>query len=361
MTQGRRAPETGVLVLGMHRSGTSAVARLVNLLGVPLSVPDDVTSRPALGNASGHWESAALRNFNDGLLRELGGDVLGPPELGPGWAQAVDPAVFERAQETFRSVYSTPVWVWKDPRNCITLPFWREVLAARPVCIVVHRNPLDVAASLKHRSEIAQALGLALWDRYTRDLLRNLSGLPVLVGPYDDLVDDPLQWCTELSSFLTANGIFLGPFPDEAVLRFVDAGLRSFRASPGAFDSDPLISVPLRDIHKLLADLQGPHESLPTPELPEPVGWMPALLAERRERAVAERRAEALRNRLTTPPPAKKIARRQAAQADELRRQARKAEVLEARLAQLHASRSFRYGRPLRVFAARARRLRTRR
>ena len=64
---------TGVYVLGMHRSGTSATARLIHLLGVPINVPEDWLE-PAPDNPKGYWESAALVDFNDELMAALGGD-----------------------------------------------------------------------------------------------------------------------------------------------------------------------------------------------------------------------------------------------------------------------------------------------
>jgi len=49
---------------------------------------------------------------------------------------------------------STP-WAWKDPRLCLTLPFWLEVLDARPAMVVCLRNPLEIAASLAERNGFA--------------------------------------------------------------------------------------------------------------------------------------------------------------------------------------------------------------
>ena len=69
----------GVMVVGMHRSGTSAVTRVINLLGVPLGRADDIYS--AEDNPSGHWESRQLCAVDNLILRVFGGfDMAMPPK-----------------------------------------------------------------------------------------------------------------------------------------------------------------------------------------------------------------------------------------------------------------------------------------
>jgi hypothetical protein len=347
----RAAPDRGVLVFGTHRSGTSAATRLVNLLGVPLGVLDDLMSRPQPGSPTGLWESAVLRECNDSILRELGGDVFSPPELKQGWVDTLDTKIDE-VQGIFRDVYVGPQWVWKDPRNCLTLPFWRKAVVPDPVCIVVYRNALDVARSLTKNDGHDLALGLALWERYTRDLLGNISRLPVQVSSYDELVDDPLQWCREVSAFLSAHGVSLAPFDESAVLAFVDESLRHSRATTGELDTNPLISASLRDTQRLLADLRGAHEAFGVPDLPSPTGWAEPLLLARRDWVMATRRVHALENRLRKSPKQKEAQRREAELRRKLKRQKQRADALQDKLARLHASRSFRYLRPLRVIAS---------
>ena len=74
----------GVFVVGMHRSGTSAAARLVNLLGIPTCVEEDLLLTTA-DNPRGYWESATLTGLNDRLLDALGCDWTCPVELTAGW------------------------------------------------------------------------------------------------------------------------------------------------------------------------------------------------------------------------------------------------------------------------------------
>jgi hypothetical protein len=70
----------GVVILGMHRSGTSLVTRLVSLLGLALCREDDLLAgRKA--NPRGHWESNSMLAFNDRLLEELDASWFCPPPL----------------------------------------------------------------------------------------------------------------------------------------------------------------------------------------------------------------------------------------------------------------------------------------
>src|SRR5437764_9140277 len=112
--------DMGVFVLGMHRSGTSAVTRAISAFGVPLGHPADAMP-PGPDNPEGFAESIALAECNERLLDLAGGRWDAPPELAPGW-QSQPPISYERAraEQIFHDVYITTHWVWKDPRVCIT-------------------------------------------------------------------------------------------------------------------------------------------------------------------------------------------------------------------------------------------------
>src|ERR1700734_2392312 len=82
----RHEPGRPVVVLGMHRSGTSVVARIINLLGLPLCRDDDILSGP--DNPTGYWESGSLVKFNDRLLKMFGGSWVFPPAMSRNWESA---------------------------------------------------------------------------------------------------------------------------------------------------------------------------------------------------------------------------------------------------------------------------------
>ncbi len=225
---------TGVVVLGMHRSGTSALTRVVNLLGVPIGRAGEVTNE--------HWESGALTNFQDGLLRALGGAWHDPPPLRPGWER--HPRLLAHvasARRAFHKVYGDlPLWVWKDPRTCLTLPFWRRVLRMRTLAIVVHRNPLEVWRSLEAGDlRLSKPASLALWRRYNEALLANVAGLHALAVRYEDLVADPVSVAHVLRRFLRTHGVPTDEVPVDEVRAFVDAGRRHSAYGDAELRDDP--------------------------------------------------------------------------------------------------------------------------
>jgi len=210
-----------VVVLGMHRSGTSAATRVVNLLGVPTCRPADLL-RGHQGNERGHWECTPLVVENERLMQALGARWWCPPD---GVAQvaglAEDEGTVERCRAAFAASHPTPQWVWKDPRLCFLLPFWRQVLPRRPVALLVHRHPAEVAASLASRNRISPRFGLALWERYVVLATQGAHGLPTLVCRYADLVADPVAWAGRVAGFLADNGV-------DARLPAVTAGIEAF-------------------------------------------------------------------------------------------------------------------------------------
>src|SRR4051794_30509068 len=116
-----------VVVLGMHRSGTSVATRLVNLLGVHVCRPSDLV-RFHQGNERGHWESATLVAANEELLSRVGARWWCPPALATPMSEVpVDDAERARLHTLFDSSHPAAPSVWKDPRTCITLPVWRKV------------------------------------------------------------------------------------------------------------------------------------------------------------------------------------------------------------------------------------------
>ena len=119
---------TGVFVVGMHRSGTTAVTRTINLMGVPTCVESDLA--PGwIGNPEGHWESLTLMRTDDALLREVGAAWWCPPPVVDGlWTSSRIERMRPVARAEFDAVHPTAEWVAKDPRVCVTLPFWRQAL-----------------------------------------------------------------------------------------------------------------------------------------------------------------------------------------------------------------------------------------
>jgi len=256
----------GVIVLGMHRSGTSATTRAINMLGVPLCKGEDLwLDLP--GNPSGYWESSSLSRFNEELLRAIGSAWWCPPRPGEVEQLLGDDAPVSQAHHLFFSLHETQTWVWKDPRTCVTLPFWRGVLDAELSCVLVLRNPLEIAASLAARDEISTRWALALWERYLRSALQALEGLPVLVTEYTDLLDEPDRWLDHARAFLGDRGLETdGEAAD--VPSFVRAELRHTSYADEDLFAAHDVSGEQQELHVLARSLVGTWDSFVTPPLP---------------------------------------------------------------------------------------------
>lgn len=125
----RRHPAQVVCVLGMHRSGTSLITRVTNLLGVYLG-REDLLLEPKADNPTGFWEHQLVKDLNEEILSRFGGSWHEPPEFPAGWESS--PALGDlrqRARKLMEGEFgSQPLWGWKDPRTCLTLPLWQRVL-----------------------------------------------------------------------------------------------------------------------------------------------------------------------------------------------------------------------------------------
>jgi hypothetical protein len=183
----------GIVVAGMHRSGTSAATGALQRLGIVLG---DGLMAGADDNPKGYFEHEAVVGIHDELLRELGSWWSDPRALPDGWLGS--PAA-RRAEERLvallrRDFSDAPVWAIKDPRACRLLPLWRRCLGrlkwAAGVLHVV-RSPTEVAASLTSRNGFSRSLGELLWLRHVSAAIRDSSGLARTVLLYESLLADP--------------------------------------------------------------------------------------------------------------------------------------------------------------------------
>jgi GT2 family glycosyltransferase len=271
----------GVYVLGMHRSGTSATTRLINLMGVSLCVEADLLG-PAKGNEHGLWESATLVRFNDALLRQLGGAWWCPPRPNQIWPQHTSIAhQLGLARQVFQSVHRTVQWAWKDPRTCVTLPFWLRALEQKPVVILVIRNPLEIAASLIKRNKFTLPFCLALWERYLQNILPNLAGLPVFVTSFDEILSSPQSWCRRARRFLVDQGVVLGPQDPDRIDSFIDHSSRHYTYPSASLDGRPEIPAAQKALFRILIECFGTHNRFTAPSLPvespDTDGWFAEL------------------------------------------------------------------------------------
>ena len=238
MTTTDAAKRTAYLVLGMHRSGTSAVTQLLALAGA--SLPENVMAGDE-HNAKGYFEPWKIAILNDGRLRAAGAawdDVFAFPfkPLPP----AEERTWLSRAVTLFDEEFGAlPYPLLKDPRVSVLMPLWLKALAELDVtarCVIPVRHPLAVAGSLSRRNGFSPEKSVLLWsaymlaaEAYSRDLPRAFVG-------YDALLSD---WRGEVKRIEAAHGAPLPKMTDEAgkaIDAFLTPELRHNAAGGGLAD-----------------------------------------------------------------------------------------------------------------------------
>jgi GT2 family glycosyltransferase len=178
-----------ICIAGMHRSGTSMLAKLLHLCGVYLGRERDMVAATP-HNADGHWENVEFMAINEGILNELGAGWDNPFVLGDRSNQSPSLDRFRtKASVLLEHFKGREPWGWKDPRNSLTLDFWQELLPELRVIICV-RHPLDVAQSLRRRGLSSYSLAISLWNAYNQRVLNLVPADRRLVTHYDQFFPD---------------------------------------------------------------------------------------------------------------------------------------------------------------------------
>jgi hypothetical protein len=153
-----------VVVLGMHRSATSLVAKALST-----EISMGTTMLPTQpDNPNGFYENRYFVEMNDLLLLNAGGSWDYPPprediiEYNKHMEWAIK-ALIRREQ-------CPPIWGWKDPRTVLTIDLYLPYLT-NPHFVCVYRDPAEVAGSLARRGDMAYDMALGLCREYNSRLI----------------------------------------------------------------------------------------------------------------------------------------------------------------------------------------------
>lgn len=240
----------GLLVLGMHRSGTSAVTRLVNLLGVALG--DNLMPPAADNNEAGFWEHQDAVRIDERAIALLDRRWDDTRPLPPDAWERPSLAPTRRDLDAFLAgeFADAPLWGVKDPRLCRLLPLWRpavEETGSTPLALLVLRHPVEVARSLQRRDGLAESRAFLLWLRHLLEAERGSRGMTRAVVTYDAVLAD---WRGTADAIARALGLGWPVAPESVaaeVETFIDPGLRHHAASREALDADPAVSPWIAD------------------------------------------------------------------------------------------------------------------
>lgn len=228
----------------MHRSGTSALTRVLSYCG--LAIPRTLV--PANhGNPAGHWESKLVCEFNDTLLARVGLDWVS-------WRRATADLANERDYASLldegrrivrREFGDDRDIVLKDPRICRLLPFWLDVFAQmdiKPIVVLAVRAPLQVAHSLRHRNAIRPKYALRAWLRFTLEAERASRELPRIVVSFDQLMADWRSEARALNESLADKILALTTETEQAVSHFLSPRLRHYAHAEQESSTPPCVA-----------------------------------------------------------------------------------------------------------------------
>jgi hypothetical protein len=263
---------TLVVVLGMHRSGTSLVTSLVESCGI--ATGDNLQSAGP-DNPKGYWEDEFIVNINNKLLRSLGLEWHSLAWLDKSALRRSScfDELFQASKEYLTKLLSRyPKLVIKDPRISMTLPFWLEVFSAvkvSPYYVVTKRHPAAIGRSLVNRDFFDHEYSAQLIYLYWASIVYNLpSAAPRVTVDYELVSKDEASQRLRLCEFLG-----LEPVEQSGELKFdpslerskFDKSQMGFVWQQSFFSDFPDVVVPMQKI----LELKGYYMALSRAYLPE--------------------------------------------------------------------------------------------
>ena len=263
--------KTAVVVLGAYRSGTSALARVLNLCGAFL--PERVIAARLGINPKGFWETEAVNDLNGRLMQYLGADWDRVGFTLPSRGSLVDEFLLNTAEMLEAEYADAPLILMKDPRICVLAPLWHRALREngyRPVYVVCVRNPLEVARSLGN--DMPTSRGLALWSDYMRpvDAFVAARDVDAVHVQYAALLDDWRSVTNRIARRLDV------PLDSESraseIDAFLEAALRNHRATDDELDAQLAGEQgrAVRELYQRMVARCGPSSCFEPAFLPSP-------------------------------------------------------------------------------------------
>jgi hypothetical protein len=254
-----------IIVLGMHRSGTSAFARGIAALGVYLGenfldIQED--------NPTGYWEDKGIFDLNERVLAAIGLKWTDVAQIDDAnfRLEAVQALRAEAIKYIGSKIAIRPVWGFKDPRTVRLLPFWRSVfkeLDADDRYVVAIRNPLSVAASLADRQGMDQATAHVLWLAYMVPYLNEIASRPFVAADYDSLMSEPARQLERIANSLELSvSVEQKDEVERFISDFLDPDLRHNKYGRYDFPMNPAVTPLAREaylwLEALATDRIGP-------------------------------------------------------------------------------------------------------
>src|SRR3984957_17965365 len=253
-----------IVVLGMHRSGTSALAGV--LCGLGAAAPKKTLMGPHPCNQKGLFEALGLAQAHDEFLAAAGSCWHDWRKFDLQWARSKAAAQHSAKIRTVltEEFGDEPMIVLKDPRICRFVPYTLSLLAdlnVNAVAVLPVRNPLEVALSLQRRDNFAVPKSMMLWLRHVLDAEYFSRSLRRHFLPYEGLLQN---WRHHVDRIAEQTGV---AYPDRSecsgveIDRFLTTELYHERATWDQTKDDRVVLDLARRTYQILMDICARGES----------------------------------------------------------------------------------------------------
>lgn len=249
--------KTALIVIGMHRSGTSATTGALQCLGVQLG--KKLYAGHQNINAKGYFEHSDIADTNEEALQAIGSswdDLLLREENW--WRQdCLNPYTKQIRQSIQRDFSSSPLWAIKDPRVSRLLPWWLDMLAAEQVSphfLFVVRSPADVFRSLERRDGFSREKAYLLWTLHYLEAERWSRKYPRTFMDFDRFLEAPLDEFARVEKALDL--VFPVPLSQASACleQLLSRDMRHHQEADTQLASTPILDL-AHDLHKHMLHL----------------------------------------------------------------------------------------------------------
>ena len=222
--------QQAILILGMHRSGTSVLSRLCNISGAYLG---ESVIEPAADNPKGFWENKDIVLLHDELLEQLNRQWDTTMPLPDRWWDSPKIAATKQKLIDFlRDEFGDkPLWLVKDPRVCLLIPIWLDVLEelnVAPHFLIVNRSPEEIVESLQKRNDMHRDACHLLYLHHYLSAEYWSREFPRSVVNYHDILKDWQRVLIDASKAATIDWPIQAWDGVKGIADVVDSGLRHY-------------------------------------------------------------------------------------------------------------------------------------
>ena len=247
-----------IVVIGMHRSGTSAITRGLPIFGATLG---DNLMMPFSDNPTGFWEDKQITELNEEILKIIGSAWHDTKSIciSKLYDQKLKPQKEKALTLISDRIAKDNLFAWKDPRASILLMFWQDVFKQLDLddsYIISLRNPVSVIESLFKRNGFKKEKSFLLWSKYTLNAIKLSEGKLRILVDYDNLLKSPVFQLERIANALKLPSPYeRQELLQEYIYNFISTDLRHSLFDHFALESCPQALSFTKTLYKWLSKI----------------------------------------------------------------------------------------------------------